>query len=1105
MKSCLVRSLATIVALAATVLPLSAAKSASSPKPKSAETPKSSDPMSADTWSGLELRSIGPAIASGRISDLAVDPSNPHRYFVAVASGGVWRTINDGTTWSPVFEHEGSFSIGCVTMDPKNPAVVWVGTGENNGQRAVYYGDGIYRSEDGGNTWKNMGLKKSEHISRIVIDPRDSKVVYVAAQGPLWAPGGDRGLYKTTDGGKTWKAILTVSENTGVTDVVMDPRDPDVLYAASWQRRRHVWTMIDGGPESALYKSTDAGATWNKITAGLPKEDLGRIGLAIAPSDPDTVYATVEAANKAGGTFRSTDRGATWEKRTSYYNVAAMGYARIFVDPKNRERVYSMDVWIQVSEDGAKTFHALGETAKHPDSHAMWIDPSNTDHLLVGCDGGIYETFDRAATWRFKDNLPVTQFYRVAVDNAKPFYNVYGGTQDNFSLGGPSRTWDLAGITNADWFVTSIGDGFYTQVDPEDPNIIYSEAQYGALNRMDRRTGEQLYIQPQPGKGEAPLRWNWDSPILISPHKHTTVYFAANRLFRSDDRGSTWKAVSPDLTRQLDRDKMKVMGKIWPPDAIYKSGSTSFFGNIVALAESPVQEGVLYVGTDDGLVQTSEDGGKNWRRIEKFPGVPEMTYVSRLTASAHDKNRVYAAFDNHKMGDFAPYVLRSDDRGATWKSIVGDLPKAGTVYALAEDPVDANLLFAGAEYGLFFTKDGGAHWIALKGGLPTIQVRDLVIQKRENDLVLATFGRGFYVLDDYTPLRTATSADLAKDAVIFPIKPARVAMPMSRLGFAGKTFQGDAFFNAPNPPFGAVFTYYLKDELKTKKKVRHEREKEADKAGGEMPYAPLSDLRAETAEEDPALIFTIADADGNVVRRLKTGGDAGIHRLAWDLRYPSIVPTSFKPPSTDPFATPDTGPMVVPGRYTVSVAKRVDGKTTLLAGPEPFEASGVSEIAAGDRAGLLSFERKTAKLQRAVRAAGEIVDQVKERLNLDKQAALDTPGPDPKVDSDLRALEARLRDIDLALNGDRVAASRNFPTAPAITDRVEGIVGTQWLATSAATGTSVEAYAIASDEFESLLAKLKTLVEVDLKAVEARMEAAGAPWTPGRFPVWHKE
>ena len=706
MKSCLVRPLATIVALAATVLPLSAAKSASSPKPKSAETPKSSDPMSADTWSGLELRSIGPAIASGRISDLAVDPSNPHRYFVAVASGGVWRTINDGTTWSPVFEHEGSFSIGCVTMDPKNPAVVWVGTGENNGQRAVYYGDGIYRSEDGGNTWKNLGLKKSEHISRIVIDPRDSKVVYVAAQGPLWAPGGDRGLYKTTDGGKTWKAILTVSENTGVTDVVMDPRDPDVLYVASWQRRRHVWTMIDGGPESALYKSTDAGATWNKITAGLPKEDLGRIGLAIAPSDPDTVYATVEAANKAGGTFRSTDRGATWEKRTSYYNVAAMGYARIFVDPKNRERVYSMDVWIQVSEDGAKTFHALGETAKHPDSHAMWIDPSNTDHLLVGCDGGIYETFDRAATWRFKDNLPVTQFYRVAVDNAKPFYNVYGGTQDNFSLGGPSRTWDLAGITNADWFVTSIGDGFYTQVDPEDPNIIYSEAQYGALNRMDRRTGEQLYIQPQPGKGEAPLRWNWDSPILISPHKHTTVYFAANRLFRSDDRGSTWKAVSPDLTRQLDRDKMKVMGKIWPPDAIYKSGSTSFFGNIVALAESPVQEGVLYVGTDDGLVQTSEDGGKNWRRIEKFPGVPEMTYVSRLTASAHDKNRVYAAFDNHKMGDFAPYVLRSDDRGATWKSIVGDLPKAGTVYALAEDPVDANLLFSGAEYGIFFTKDG---------------------------------------------------------------------------------------------------------------------------------------------------------------------------------------------------------------------------------------------------------------------------------------------------------------------------------------------------------------------------------------------------------------
>ena len=1073
-------------------------KGTEAPKP-SAAAPKP------DTWGGLELRSIGPGVASGRISDIAVDPGNPHRFFVAVASGGVWRTGNDGTTWTPVFDHEGSYSIGCLALDPKNPSVVWVGTGENNSQRAVYFGDGIYRSEDGGGSWKNLGLKNSEHISKILIDPRDSKVVYAAAQGPLWSAGGDRGLYKTTDAGKTWKAVLTISENTGVTDVVMDPRDPDVLYASSYQRRRHTWTMIDGGPESAIYKSTDAGATWTKLSAGLPKEDMGRIGLAVSPANPDMVYATIEASNKAGGIFRSLDRGATWEKRNDYFAGAAMAYARLFVDPKNADRVYSMDVWIQASEDGGKTWHKLGETNKHPDNHVLWIDPNDTNHLLDGCDGGVYESYDRAGTWQFKANLPVTQFYRVGLDNASPVYNVYGGTQDNFSLGGPSRTFGLQGITNSDWFVTSTGDGFFSQVDPEDPNIIYSEAQYGAINRMDRRTGEQLFIQPQPGKGEAGLRWNWDAPILISPHKHTRIYFAANRLFRSEDRGNTWTAVSPDLTRQLDRDKLKVMGKIWPPDAVYKSGSTSFFGNIVSLAESPVQEGLLYVGTDDGLVQVTEDGGRTWKKHEKFPGVPDMSWVSRLTASSHDKGTVYAAFDNHNMGDFAPYLLRSDDRGATWRSIAGDLPARGMVWALAEDPVDGNLLFAGTEYGLFFTKDGGGHWTQLKGGLPTISVRDLAIQKRENDLVLATFGRGFYILDDYTAIRTWKDADLSKDAVIFPVKPARVAMPMLPLGLPGKAFQGDSFYSAPNPPFGAVFTYYLKDDLKTKKKERHEREKEAAKKEGDMPYASLAELRAEAEEEEPSLVVTISDSEGNAVRRLKASGEAGVHRIAWDLRYPPSVPTSLKPPSTDPFAAPALGPMVTPGRYTVSLAKRVEGKWIPLGEPQSFEASGVGEIPAADRAALLKFQQKTARLQRAVRGAGEVIDQTKERLTLVKQALLDTPAASPALGDEARAIESRLRELDLELRGDSEAQRRSYPTPPAIQDRVEGIVGTQWNATSAPTQTSLTDYSIAAEEFAGVLGRLRALVGTDFKKLEDRMESLGAPWTPGRIPVWKPE
>ena len=550
------------------------------------------------------------------------------------------------------------YSIGCVTIDPTNPNVVWVGTGENNSQRSVGYGDGVYRSEDGGKSWKNVGLKASEHIGKIVVDPKDPNVVYVAAQGPLWAPGGDRGLYKTTDGGKTWNAVLTIDENTGVSDVVMDPRDPDILIAASYQRRRHVFTLIDGGPGSGVHKTTDGGKTWKKITSGLPKEEMGRIGLAIAPAEPDTVYALVEtaAANKAGGTYRSTNRGESWEKRGDYVPGGPMYYQEISVDPKDPERLYSMDVFLKVSDDAGKTWRNLGERYKHVDNHAIWVDPRDTDHYLVGCDGGLYESFDRAATWRFFDNLPVTQFYRVDVDNSSPVYYVYGGTQDNNTLGGPSRTLNAHGTANHDWFVTWGGDGFHARIDPTDPNIVYSTLQHGVLGRFDRRSGEAVLIQPQEKPGDDPLRWNWDSPLVLSPHNPTRLYFAAQRVFRSEDRGDSWTPISEDLTRRIDRNKLKVMGKVWGPDAVAKGASTSFYGNIVSLDESPLVEGLLYVGTDDGLVQVSEDGGKTWRRQDSFPGVPVMSYVSDLFASRFDANVVYATFNNHKAGDFKPYA-----------------------------------------------------------------------------------------------------------------------------------------------------------------------------------------------------------------------------------------------------------------------------------------------------------------------------------------------------------------------------------------------------------------------------------------------------------------
>ncbi|HVJ82127.1 MAG TPA: glycosyl hydrolase, partial [Planctomycetia bacterium] len=533
---------------------------------------------SAAVIAGMRFRSIGPAITSGRISGIAVHPQLRSTWYVAAASGGVWKTTNAGSTWTPIFDDQGSYSIGCVELDPKNPNVVWVGSGENNSQRSVGYGDGVYRSDDAGRSWKKVGLEKSEHIGRIQIDPRDSNVVYVAAQGPLWGPGGDRGLYKTTDGGKTWNKVLAISENTGVTDVILDPRNPDVILAASYQRRRHVWTLINGGPESALHRSTDGGKTWAKIGAGLPGDELGRIGLAVAPSQPNVAYAIVESTERKGGIFRSADFGVTWEKRNDF-DQQAQYYAHLRVDPENADRVYVMNVMLQVSDDGCRTLRPLGERAKHVDNHCIWVDPSDNSHYLVGCDGGLYETFDKGSTWKHHPNLPLTQFYDVTCDQTGPYYHVYGGTQDNYTLGGPNKTKSSHGITNGDWYVTQGGDGFHCKVDPKDPDTVYCESQYGGLVRFDRRTGNSVGIQPQAAPGEPPLRWNWDSPLAISPHSHTRLYYCAQRVFRSDDRGDTWTAISPDLTRQIDRNLLPVMGKVWGPDAVSKSVSTSLYGN----------------------------------------------------------------------------------------------------------------------------------------------------------------------------------------------------------------------------------------------------------------------------------------------------------------------------------------------------------------------------------------------------------------------------------------------------------------------------------------------------------------------------------------------
>ncbi len=1075
--------------------------------------------FTAETFQGLELRPLGPALTSGRISDLAVHPQDPATFYVAVASGGVWKTTNGGTTFQPIFDREGSFSIGCVTLDPNNPHVVWVGTGENNSQRSVGYGDGVYKSLDGGGTWTKMGLERSEHVGRIVVDPRDSDVVYVAAQGPLWSPGGDRGLYKTADGGKTWALVLEISENTGVSDLVQDPRDPDVLYASAYQRRRRVWTLVDGGPEGGIHKSTDGGRTWRELEQGLPKGDVGRIGLAISPADPDVVYAIVAAALDDGGFYRSTDRGESWHKMSDYVSASPQYYQELVADPHDRDRVYSMDVWLQVTDDGGKTFRKVPETYKHVDNHALWIDPGDADHLLAGCDGGLYESYDRGATWRFFANLPVTQFYKLAVDDDAPFYNVYGGTQDNFTLGGPSRTVSAYGIANSDWVVTVGGDGFQVRAEPGNPDVVYSQWQYGNLVRWDRSSGEILDVKPQPEAGDEPLRWNWDSPLILSPHSPTRLYYAAQRVFRSDDRGATWRPVSGDLTRRIDRNTLEVMGKVWSVDAVAKNRSTSPYGTIVALSESPLVEGLIYAGTDDGLIQVTADGGETWRKIESraegaqtghVPGVPERTYVNDVEASLHDADTVYAAFNNHKSGDFKPYLLKSTDRGATWQSIAGDpaaggLPERGSVYAVAEDHERPGLLFAGTEFGVFFTLDG-ARWAQLSGGVPIIQVRDLAIQRREDDLVLGTFGRGFYVLDDYSALRQATPERLEEEAALFGVRRAWMYMESHPLAMRANPFVGDAHYFAPNPPFGAVFTYYLKDGLKTLAEERRAEEKKTEEAGGTIAYPSWDALRAEAREEKPAILLTVSDAEGQVVRRLEGPVGAGFHRVAWDLRFPPPDPASVTPRELGHFDPPIIGPMVVPGTYRVALAKRVRGEVTLLGEPQAFEtqALGTATLPAEDKAALLAFQRQTARLQRAVLGADRAAAEAEDRIAHLKVAVRDAPAADPALGERLRALEARLQDLLVELRGDRVVASHQEPTAPSILDRVDQIVSGHWTSTSAPTATHRRNYDLAADAFAPLLESLRQLIDVDLAAIESEVESAGGPWTPGRMPAWER-
>ncbi len=1049
-------------------------------------------------FSGLEWRSIGPAFMSGRIADIEIVPDDPATWYVGVGSGGVWKTENAGTTWQPLFDGQNVYSIGEVALDPSNPQTVWVGTGENHGGRHIAFGDGVYKSSDGGQSWEHLGLEQSEHISKIIVHPDDPDTVYVASQGPLWSKGGQRGLFKTTDGGKTWNNVLSSGAWTGVTDLMMDPRDPDRLYAATWQRHRTVASYIGGGPESGIHMSTDGGETWEELTSGLPEGNMGKIGLAISPQNPDRLYAAIELDRRKGGVWMSDDRGASWTKQSEAVSggTGPHYYQELYASPHDEGQIFLLSNYTQVSNDHGKTFTYINNDSKHVDDHALAFRPDDPDYVLFGSDGGLYESYDDQESWRFIDNLPITQFYKVAVDDKEPFYTVYGGTQDNNSQGGPSRTANVNGIRNADWFVTLGGDGHQSATEPGNPDIMYAQWQQGNLVRVDRTTGEQVYVKPHAAPGEGLERFNWDAPILVSSHDPKRIYHASQRVWRSNDRGDSWEAISPDLTRDEDRMQLPVMDRQWSWDAGWDYLAMSNYNTITSLGESPLNEDLIYVGTDDGLIQITEDGGENWRKVEAgaLPGVPETAFVNDIRADLHDEDVVYVALDNHKYGDYAPYLLKSDDRGETWTSMSDGLPDRHLVWRIVQDHEDPELLFTATEFGAFVTFDGGENWTELDAGMPTIALRDITIQRRENDLVAASFGRGFYILDDYSALREVDQEMLDEEAMLWPEEEARWYIQEQPLGGSGRASQGHGYFVAENPPFGATFTYYLKDDLRTMEAERQEAEKTASETGEDTPFPGFDKIAEEMREEEPKLILTVKDEAGTTIREIEAPAKKGFHRVTWDLTKPARWAMS-SPPSEDDNAS---GFMVAPGRYTVSLSERHRGETELLVPARAFEVVPMREgtLDGAEPEAVAEFWDRMSDLQMKVSATQAALSETENKLDL-LEAALKRSSGGSELRDRLADLKSDVMDIRAEVSGNPAREEIGHQGPATISNRMShamiGVSGS----TYGPTPTHIEAVEWAEESLAEVTSELRTIRQEYIPEFEQDLMEAGAPWTTG--------
>jgi photosystem II stability/assembly factor-like uncharacterized protein len=989
---------------------------------------------------GLEWRCIGPANMGGRIDDFAVVESDPHIIYVGTASGGVWKTTNNGITWKPIFDDQSTSTIGDVTVAPSQPDTVWVGTGEPNNRQSSSWGNGVYKSTDGGETWTNMGLQDTHHIGRIVIHPTNPDIVYMAALGHLWGPNEQRGLYKTADGGKTWTNTKFIDVNTGFVDVAMDPNNPDTLYAAAYQRRRRGWGFNGGGPGSGLYKTTDGGENWVKLVNGLPTGDMGRIGLDIYRGNPSIVYAIVEHRSKRG-VYRSEDKGSTWT-RMSATNPRPMYYSQIRIDPSNDQRIWVLGASMYVSEDGGKSFETNYVTRVHGDHHAMWIHPKNSNHMILGSDGGIYFSYDRGKSWDFVNALPLGQFYEIGIDMRKPYW-VYGGLQDNGSWGGPSATWYRQGITNDEWIKIGGGDGFYTQVDPEDHTLIYAESQNGNLFRVDLKTGERKSLRPRPKDSSERYRFNWNSPILISPHDPKTIYYGGNKLFISTDKGETWEATE-DLTTQQDRDKLELMGVLPDKKTLSRNDGISSYGNITTVSESPIKAGLLYVGTDDGNLQVSADGGRTWKNVwNKVRGLPKYTYVTRVVASQHEEGSAYATFDGHRNDDFKPYVFRTQDYGESWGNISSNLPVGSIVNVIREHHKNPNLLFVGTERGAYFSIDRGASWTMFRGTFPMVPVDDIVIHPRENDLILGTHGRSIWVLDDITPLEQLTPQVLEGPGHLFDIKPAKIFNYFSHKGNLGHKV-----FVAPNPPFGAVVSYYLKAE-----------------------------------EKDVKIL--VKNSAGEMVREIEGTNAAGINRVTWNLRY--SAPKMEDMGRMSRYFRAQGGPFVLPGEYQVSLK---------FADQEMSKSVGVT----GDPRIKIAFEDIKSqhdalytiyKLIPLLSSASRVTDKIRKEiagLKSDLKKVADVP---EAVNEAVKTVEEKAGNIRKKLFGDPEAGFRGM--SESLRGRILMLYRSIGGYTGAPTGAQLKQIQDDREALEALVLDVNAIIETDIPLLNKLLNENNVP------------